>query len=271
MSLRRRNTTNLTKFRHLTCHTGPNSWQMIKHHTCEVTIKKQLMFIKQGKSKFDVCGLVKFEWPCNIWCGLVKFESICNIWCGLVKFESICNIYDVDWWNLNPFIIYDVDWWNLSSFVIYWCGLVKFEWPCNIWCGLVKFESICNIWCGLVKFESICNIWYGLVKFESICNILVWSALQTRASVLQKFCVGNICQMSLVTGVTTIPVTNVLSVTSVTTTPVTYFSFHQKSISRVHISLAFLEIHPSCITKSQKHITQSTQFIFRDHITYIYR
>jgi len=60
-ALRRRNTTNLTKFRHLTCHTGPNSWQMIKHHTCEATIKKQSMSVKQGKSKFDVCGLVKFE------------------------------------------------------------------------------------------------------------------------------------------------------------------------------------------------------------------
>ena len=33
MSLRRRNTTNLMKFRHLTSHIGPNSWQMIKHHT----------------------------------------------------------------------------------------------------------------------------------------------------------------------------------------------------------------------------------------------
>ena len=42
------------EIRHLTCHTGPNSWQMIKHHTCEATIKKQSMSVKQGKSKFDV-------------------------------------------------------------------------------------------------------------------------------------------------------------------------------------------------------------------------
>ena len=97
---------------------------------------------------------------------------------------------------------------------------------------------------------------------------MMWSALQTRASVLQKFSVGNICQRSLVTGVTTTPVTNVLSVTGITTMPVTYFSFHQKFISRVHISPAFPEVHPSCITKSQKHITQNTQFIFRDHKTY---
>jgi len=73
------------------------------------------------------------------------------------------------------------------------------------------------------------------------------------------------CQLSLVTGINTTPVTNVLSVTGVTTMPVTYFSFHQKFISRVHISPAFPEF-----TKSQKHITQNTQFIFRDHITYIY-
>ena len=77
-------------------------------------------------------------------------------------------------------------------------------------------------------------------------------------------------QRTLVTGVTTTPVTNVLSVMGVTTTPVTYFSFHQKFIFRVHISPAFLEVHPWCITKSQKHRTQNTQFIFRDHITYIY-
>jgi hypothetical protein len=40
MLLRRRNTTNLTKFHHLTLHTSPNSWELTKHRTCEATIVK---------------------------------------------------------------------------------------------------------------------------------------------------------------------------------------------------------------------------------------
>jgi hypothetical protein len=40
MLLRRRNTTSLTKFHPLTLHTSPDSWELTKYRTCEVTIVK---------------------------------------------------------------------------------------------------------------------------------------------------------------------------------------------------------------------------------------
>jgi hypothetical protein len=56
MLLRRRNTTSLTKFHPLTLHTSPDSWELTKHHTCEVTIVKKSIYRNQGrKSKPDFC------------------------------------------------------------------------------------------------------------------------------------------------------------------------------------------------------------------------
>jgi hypothetical protein len=56
MLLKRRNTTSLTKFHHLTLHTSPNSSELTKHHTCEATIVKKSIYKNQGrKSKPDFC------------------------------------------------------------------------------------------------------------------------------------------------------------------------------------------------------------------------
>jgi hypothetical protein len=56
MLLRRRNTTSLMKFPPLTLHTSPNSWELTKHHTCEVTIVKKSIYRNQErKSKPDFC------------------------------------------------------------------------------------------------------------------------------------------------------------------------------------------------------------------------
>jgi hypothetical protein len=52
----RRNTTSLTKFHPLTLYTCPNSSELTKHRTCEVTIVKKSIYRNQGrKSKPDFC------------------------------------------------------------------------------------------------------------------------------------------------------------------------------------------------------------------------
>jgi hypothetical protein len=56
MLLRRRNTTNLTKFHPLTLHISPDSWELTKHNTCEATIVKKFIYRNQGrKGKSDFC------------------------------------------------------------------------------------------------------------------------------------------------------------------------------------------------------------------------
>jgi hypothetical protein len=51
MLLRKRNTTSLMKFHHLTLHTSPNSWELTKHRTCEATIVKKIHIQKSRKKK----------------------------------------------------------------------------------------------------------------------------------------------------------------------------------------------------------------------------
>jgi hypothetical protein len=53
--LRRRNTTSLMKFHPLTLHTSPNSWELTKHRTCEVTIVKNPYIETEEKSKPGFC------------------------------------------------------------------------------------------------------------------------------------------------------------------------------------------------------------------------
>jgi hypothetical protein len=56
MLLRRRNTTSLMKFHHLTLHTSPSSRDLPKHRTCEATIVKKSIYRNQRrKSKPDFC------------------------------------------------------------------------------------------------------------------------------------------------------------------------------------------------------------------------
>jgi hypothetical protein len=49
MLLRRRNTTSLTKLHPSTLHTSPNSWELIKHRTCEATIVKKSIYRNHGR------------------------------------------------------------------------------------------------------------------------------------------------------------------------------------------------------------------------------
>jgi hypothetical protein len=56
MLLRRRNTTNLTKFHLLTLHSSPSSLELTKHLICEATIVKNSIYRNQGrKRKPDFC------------------------------------------------------------------------------------------------------------------------------------------------------------------------------------------------------------------------
>jgi hypothetical protein len=55
--LLRRNTISLTKVHPFTLHTCPESWELIKHHTCEATIVKRSIYKNQRRkiSKVDFC------------------------------------------------------------------------------------------------------------------------------------------------------------------------------------------------------------------------
>jgi hypothetical protein len=92
----------LTKFHPLALHTSPNSWELTKHHTCEVTIVKKI-HIQKSRKKNQASFLLKspfckargcvYWWKWNPFCNIKdamywwNFNFFCNIW-NVVEFES---------------------------------------------------------------------------------------------------------------------------------------------------------------------------------------